>query len=45
MRYIVPGAGARAILCPARAISPEGSKKKILKILPKVVQNLPKLLV
>ena len=24
----IPGAGARAILCPARAISPEGSKRK-----------------
>jgi hypothetical protein len=24
---IIPGAGARAILCPARAISPEGSKR------------------
>ena len=25
--YVIPGAGARAILCPARAISPEESKE------------------
>ena len=32
---LIPGAGARAILCRARAISPEGSKDRIAKVVQK----------
>ena len=36
---LIPGAGARAILCRARAISPEGSKARIPKSGAKPLQN------